>query len=94
MEGWVTDDLSKYNLKTVFVGFSEHALTKNIKARDIDRAIDTVRTGKIVPEKSDKTRKTVCFKRYFEDNMTYLVVTGLHEDFLRIVTIIKVGGRI
>lgn len=93
MEDWITNELSKYDLKTVFIGFSDHAL-KNIKAEDVDRSVETVRTGKPVPEKSDRTRKTVCFKRYFENNITYFVVVGLHGDFIRIVTVIKVDGRV
>ena len=95
MQDWAQDELSKHDLKTVFIGFSDHAIKdKNLKSNDIDKVLETVRTGKIVPEKSDHSRKTICFKRYFETNITYFVVVGLHEEFLRIVTVIKVEGRV
>ncbi len=67
---------------------------KDLKSDDIDNVVEAIRTGKPVPEKSDKTRKTICFKRYFENNITYFVIVGLHEDFLRVVTVIKVEGRV
>lgn len=92
MQDWTRDEISKYDLKTVFIGFSDHSIkNKSLKSNDIDRVIET---GKIVPEKSDHSRKTICFKRYFENNITYFVVVGLHEEFLRVVTVIKVEGRV
>ncbi len=95
MGDWTKDELSKYDIKTVFIGFSDHAIKdKNLKSDDIDRAIETVRTGKVVPDKSDKARKIICFKRHFENNITYFVVVGLYEEFLRVVTVIKVKGRV
>ena len=95
MQDWIRDELSRYDLKTVFIGFSDHALKdKNLMPEDIDKAVETVRTGKVIPEKSDPVRKNVCFKRYFENNITYIVIAGLHEEFMRIVTVIKGEGRI
>lgn len=92
---WIIEQLSKYDLKRVFIGFSNHALKdKNLNIEDIENAIETIRLGKIFPEKSNKYRNTICFKRYFPNNITYLVVVGLYEDFLRIVTVIKIRGRI
>ena len=95
MQDWILEELSKYDLRIVFIGFSDHSLKdKNLKADDIDRVVETVRTGKSVPEKSNRSRKTICFKRHFENNITYFVVAGLHEDLLRVVTVIKIEGRV
>ena len=95
MEDWILDKLSKYDLKTVFIGFSDHALRdKNLKSDDVEKVLETIRTGKVVEEKSDKLRKVICFKRYFENNITYFVVAGLQDGFLRVVTVIKVEGRV
>ena len=37
MENWIQDELCKYDLKTVFIGFSDHALKdKNLKSEDVE----------------------------------------------------------
>ena len=95
MQDWIKDELAIYDLKRVFIGFSDHALKdKNLRPEDIDKAVETIRSGEIVPEKSDPARRNVCFKRYFGNNITYFVVGGLHEEFIRIVTVIKEKGRV
>ncbi len=95
MRDWIQEELERYDLKNVFITFSYHALNdKNLKPEDIDMALETVRTGQTVPEKSDNQRNNICFKRHFGDNITYFVVVGLHEGLLRVVTLWKVKGRV
>ena len=91
MEDWIHDELSRFDLKDVFIGFSIHALKdKNLTQDDLDMAVDTVRKGRVIEEKSDQSRKTVAFRLYFgKTNITYTVVVGLHQNFLRVVTIWK-----
>lgn len=80
---WIKDELRKYDRRIVFIGFSDHALKdRGLRPDDIDKAVETVRMGMAVPQKSDHSRRTVCFKRYFENNITCLVIAGLHPDFI------------
>ncbi len=96
MEEWIQNELSKYNLKTVYIDFSLHALEdKNLNQEYLDRAIETIRNGRVIEEKSNKARKNITFRLYFgKENMTYTVISGLHENFVRVVTIWKDRGRI
>ena len=95
MEDWIHDELSKYNLKDVYIDFSVHALKdKNLTQDDLDKAIETIRKGRIIEDKSNQSRRTVVFRLYFgKGNITYTVIVGLHENFLRVVTIWKDTGK-
>jgi len=95
MEDWIRYELSRFNLNSVYIDFSVHALKdKNLTQEDLDKAIETVRKGRIVAEKSNQLRRTVAFRLYFgRDNATYIVVVGLHRDFLRVVTIWIDSGK-
>lgn len=88
---WIEEALQRYDRLTVYIDISAHALRdKNLKPDDIDKAEETVRKGRIVPEKSDERRGNVCFRLYYgKENTTYTVIAGLHGNFMRIVTVIK-----
>ena len=93
--GWIEEVLEKYDRHTVPVDFSLHALNeKGLLPADLDRAVEAVRMGRIIPEKSDPLRRTVGFRLYDgKRNITYTVIAGLHENFFRVVTVIKEKGR-
>ena len=95
MEAWIQDELSRFNLKNAFIDFSVHALKdKNFTQADLDKAVEVVRKGKVIGNKSDQLRNTVAFRLYFgKENTTYTVVAGLHRNFLRVVTIWKETGK-
>jgi len=95
MQDWIYNELSKYNLKDVYIDFSVHALKdKNLAQGDLDKAIETVRKGRIIEDKSNQSGRTIVFRLYFgKQNITYTVIVGLHENFLRVVTIWKEPGK-
>ena len=96
MQAWIQEELAKYDLKTVYIDFSVHTLIdKNLKGEDLHRAVETIRTGRVVEDKSNKEKGTVGFRLYFgKSNVTYTVIAGLHGNFLRIVTLWKESGRV
>ncbi|MCK4729532.1 MAG: DUF4258 domain-containing protein, partial [Desulfobacterales bacterium] len=75
--------------------FSVHALKdKNLTQDDLDKAIETVRKGKVIEDKSNQSKRTVAFRLYIgKKNITYTVIVGLHQNFLRVVTIWKEPGK-
>jgi len=72
--------------------FSRHALKdKKLTEEDIDFAIKTIRTGKIDKKKS---KKRLCLKNYYKNiGKTYFIIVENHEDFIKIITVIKKKGK-
>lgn len=92
---WIQDLLSKLNRKNAEILFSNHAANdKNLTITDVDCAVKTVRRGKIYAEKSNETKKRICFKLYFKaTGNTYFVITEYCHVFIMVVTVIKKRGK-
>lgn len=84
---WIELELKKYRRREIKLVWSYHAIQEMDKHNlNLDRIEKTVRIGNIVPKKSNRKRKNICFKHHFKDCQTYFVVIGLYPKFWRVVT--------
>ena len=53
---------------------------------DLGKIEETVKTGKILKSKCEKPNK-LCFMRYYgKENLTYVVIVRVHNDFIEVKT--------
>lgn len=83
-----------YNRRALPITFSPHAFDrKEYWALDIDKIEATVRSGELYYEKCEKLNK-ICFRKYFgKENRTYIVITGVHMEFIEVKTAWSKNGR-
>lgn len=91
---WFTVLLEQVDRKVVPITFDPHAFDRaDYWALDLSKTEETVRFGNIFEEKCEEPNK-ICFSRYFgKENLTYIVITRIHNDFIEVKTIWPKKGR-
>ena len=91
---WIEDLTRKLNRKKAEITFSPHLFDREEYWNlDLDKIEETVRNGKIFEEKCELPNK-LCFTRYFgKENITYVVITRYHDNFIEVKTAWPKKGR-
>lgn len=90
---WVGRLLSIVDRKTAEIHFHPHAeANTKIRAIDVDKIVETVRSGKIIWHKCEYPDK-IAFKRFFNDGWTYTAITKIYPDSIQVKTIWKEKGK-
>ncbi len=91
---WIATLLDSINRKKAEITFEPHLFDrKEYWTLDLDKIEETVRTGTIKQEKCEKPNKQ-CFNRYYgKENVTYIVITRYHKDFIEVKTAWPKKGR-
>jgi len=74
--------------KTTEITFDPHVFTRQLERNfNLDFVEETVRTGKIIEEKSQPPHK-YCFKKYHgKERVSYIVIAIIHQEFIEVKTV-------
>ena len=91
---WIGDLTTSLDRKKVEFTFNPHLFDREeYRNLDLDKIEETVRSGSIFENKSEEPNK-ICFKRYFgKENITYIVITRYHKNFIEVKTTWPIQGR-
>ncbi|MAG47343.1 hypothetical protein CL617_01955 [archaeon] len=91
---WIEILLKKINRKNITITFSPHVFDrKEYWNLDLDKIEETIKLGKIFEKKCERPNK-ICFQRYFgKENITYIVITRFHKEFIEVKTTWPKKGR-
>lgn len=80
--------------KSIEITFDPHVFIRQTERNfDIDFVEETVRTGNIIPEKSEPPNK-ICFAKYHgKERRTYTVIAIIHRAFIEVKTTWLKKGR-
>ena len=86
--------LQRSKRRNAVVHFHPHceirAAARNI---DVDKIVETVRTGKLLRRKSRPPKK-IAFKRFFKEGHSYVVVAVAYPNSFQVRTVWKKKGKI
>lgn len=88
------DEELKLDRTTTEITFDPHVFNRQQKRHfDLDFVEETVRTGTIVEEKSERPLKA-CFKKYHgKERITYCVIALFRTNFIEVKTVWLIPGR-
>lgn len=86
--------ISLRNIKSTEITYDPHLFDrKEHRNLNLDKIEQAIKSGHIVEEKCEFPNK-ICFERYFgKENITYTVITKIHENFIEAKTAWTKKGR-
>ncbi|MGB9613778.1 MAG: hypothetical protein ACPL4K_06385, partial [Candidatus Margulisiibacteriota bacterium] len=84
---WADEQLKKLKRRRLPITFDPHLFVRKAeRGFEIDKVVETIKTGKVILKKSVEPRK-VCFARYFgKENKTYTVIALFHDNYAEVKT--------